>query len=99
MKPRKRRGVWVLDFVDQDGVRRTPSFGKGEAGRERAKAEAEKIERQLRRHCYVAPADLPTFRAESEEWFHGKLTHRPPSRAQWRMHLDRHLLPEIGDVR
>jgi integrase len=99
MKPKKRRGVWVLDFYDQNGRRRTPSFGRGDAGRERAKAAAAEIGRKLQQGTYVAPSDLPTFRKTAEEWFGGKAAHRPASRAQWRMHLDRHLLPEIGDLR
>ena len=42
-------------------------------------------------------ARKPTFRDVAEDWFRSKRNCRTSTLAAWRVHLDVHLLPELGD--
>lgn len=91
-----RKGRWKYDFRDHKGVRHVKATFRTKAEAERA---LRACEEKLDRGIYVSPRELPTFRELAEEWFDGKRAHHPASRAQWRSHLDLHLLPALGHRR
>jgi len=95
-------GLWQVDWRGTDGVRVRKSF--------RLKADAEKRLREVRNsidnHDYVTPKRAPTFRELSDEWFREKVlgvgckrAPRPVTLQGWRIHLDKHLLPRLGERR
>ncbi|MCZ6624945.1 MAG: tyrosine-type recombinase/integrase, partial [Deltaproteobacteria bacterium] len=85
-----------------DGVRVRKSF--------RLIADAERHLRQIKDSvesgAYVTPKTIPMFHQVAEEWFKEKTlgvgckrAPRPVTLQGWRIHLDRHLLPHLGEKR
>jgi integrase len=89
------QGGWRVDFRDQTGARHRATF--------ETRREAETALSDFRRHIsqgtFVAAKEVPRFRQVADEWFAGKREHRPSTQAQWQAHIDRHLLPHIGNLR
>jgi len=94
-KLEQRRGRWVVDFRDADGKRRWESYRT----REEADDALSKRVQQLTKGTYRAPDQIPTFREVAESWLATKADHRVSSYSQWQVHLEKHLLPAIGDLR
>ena len=98
-------GLWQADWRGPDGVRVRKSF--------RLKADAEKHFREVKNsidnHDYITPKRAPMFREVAEEWFTqkkqgviqkgSKKAARPVTLQGWRIHLDKHLIPRLGDRR
>ena len=50
---------------------------------------------------YVSPREIPTFRQAADLWLDGKRRQgcRVTTLAFWKINLDRHILPTLGDLR
>ena len=88
-------GRWRVDFRDQTGARHRATFDT----RKEAENGLGDFRRQINQGSFVAAKQVPLFREVAEEWFAGKREHRPSTQAQWQAHIDRHLLPHIGNLR
>lgn len=86
---------WRLDYRDAEGNRYRRTYER----KKDADAAAAKIKTQMGEGSFVAPKKIPTFRQVAEDWFSQKHNYRPASLSFWRNHLDRHLLPALGDQR
>ena len=89
------QGRWRVDFRDQTGARHRATFDT----RKEAENGLGDFRRQINQGSFVAAKQVPLFRQVAEEWFAGKREHRPSTQAQWQAHIDRHLLPHIGNLR
>ncbi len=89
------QGRWRVDFRDQTGARHRATFDT----RKEAENGLGDFRRQISQGSFVAAKQVPLFRQVAEEWFAGKREHRPSTQAQWQAHIDRHLLPHIGNLR
>jgi integrase len=91
-----KSGRWQIDFYDQEGTRTRKSFDTQKA----AKLVYGNIAGKVHSGEYVPPKNIPTFRAEAEDWLKvGKVRRRQGTLGFWRSHLDRHLFPAIGNLR
>jgi integrase len=68
---RKRRGHWVIDFYDQQGVRRWKTMPKG-ATKEQANKELRAIEDQIEKGVYLPTGRVPLFSEVAKEWLEHK---------------------------
>lgn len=91
----RRRNRWVVDFRDQQGVRRWESYGT----RDEAKAALERRLGQVRKSTYTAPAQLPTLAEVADGWLASKADRRPSTRATWENHVHVHIVPRLGTLR
>ncbi|GEM_PF-368523 len=89
------QGGWRVDFRDQTGVRHRATFDT----RKEAELALADFRQKINQRTFISARDVPRFRNVAEEWFAGKGEHRPSSQAHWQAHIDRHLLPHIGDLR
>ena len=90
-----KTGLYQIDFRDQKGVRHRESFTHLKAADKRLR----EVKGEVEEGRFVDPKRLPTFGVLAEQWYRGKRDHRISSQAQWRSHLDLHLVPAIGDLR
>jgi integrase len=86
---------YQIDYRDAEGRRHRKSY--------RTLKEAQKAQRDIKtaidQGSYVSPHKVPTLREIGAEWLSTKAGHRPASLLFWQTHLDRHLLPALGDRR
>ena len=68
---RKRRGRWVIDFYDQQGVRRWRTMPKG-TNKDQANKELRAIEDQVERGTYLPAVRVPLFLEVAQEWLEHK---------------------------
>ncbi len=88
---------WRLDYrpLGVKGPRRMLQFKtKGKAEQHRADTQV-----KVRRGEYVAPEEIPTFKAAAETWYASKTDRRASHVADLRSRLDKHLLPRFGALR
>lgn len=91
---RKRRGRWVIDFYDQQGVRRWRTMPKG-ANKDLAEKELRAIEDQVERGNYLPVVKLPLFLEVAQEWLeHKKLKLRETTWEVYEGHVRNH----FGDL-
>ncbi len=88
-------GKYLADFRDAAGKRRYKTFDTKKA----ADAWSAEQKRSVRRGEYQPPETIPTFKETADQWMLGKMDRRPGTTEQWQTHLDRHLLPTLGDLR
>ncbi len=87
---RKRRDRWVIDFYDQDGVRRWQTMPEGST-KKRAKEKLKEIEEQVGRRAYLPVEKVPTFEKVAEDWLeHKKLFVRQNTWRSYRGHVEHH---------
>jgi len=91
----RRRGRWVVDFRDQEGVRRWESYRT----RDEAKAALERRLGQVRKSTYTSPTQLPTLADVADGWLASKADRRPSTRATWENHVHVHVIPRLGSLR
>ena len=65
-----RRGVWVCDYIDQLGIRRTPSFGKGNAGKGRADLHLADVLKQGPKASFSGDPNI-TVKVYLAQWLEG----------------------------
>lgn len=68
---KKRRGRWVIDFYDQQGVRRWRTMPKG-ATKSQADKELQAIKDQVERGNYLPVVKVPLFSEVAQEWIEHK---------------------------
>jgi integrase len=91
---RKRRGRWVIDFYDQQGLRRWKTMKKG-ATKEEAKEELRITEEQIETGTYLPAGKVPTFSALAREWVdHKRLKLRETTWEVYEGHVRNH----FGDL-
>ena len=73
----KRRGRYVLDFYDHQGIRQRQALKLGTTMKQARKA-LRKIEEQVSRGIYIEESRIPTFKQLAESWLEHK---RPNLRA------------------
>ena len=90
---RYRRGRWVIDFYDQDGIRRWHTMPKGSSRRD-ANEKCGEIERQVRYEVFVPPKKMPLFATVADDWLEVKKPNiRHSTYEQYKGHVDNHLKP------
>ena len=93
---------WQADYRDDKGVRVRKTF--------RLRGDAEKYIRSQKKAIddgsYISPKQSPTFGEMAELWYGEKVLGvgckrkpRPATLTAWRIHIDKHLLPRLGDRR
>lgn len=92
---KRRRNRWVVDFRDQNGVRRWQTY----TTREEADTALSKLVPALRQGTYRPASALPNLETVAREWFATKSGHRVSSQAGWQVHLETHILPKLGHRR
>jgi len=92
---KRRRNRWVVDFRDQDGKRRWHSYKT----REEADAALTKLVPAVKQGTYRPPAELPTLSIVARDWLATKAGHRVSSQAGWQVHVESHIVPELGPFR
>lgn len=96
---RKRRDRWILDFYDQDGVRRWKTMPEGTTKSE-ANEELGKLEKKIRQGAYTPVKELPVFSKVADNWLASK---RPDIRHStyhgYKGHVENHLKPYFGKLR
>ena len=89
-------GRWIVDFRDQHGRRHRANF----ATRKEASAKLDEVREQVRKRTFIAPREVPTFRAAATEWLQADKAKREPATYEYyRGHLEKHLFPRIGELR
>lgn len=90
---RYRRGRWVIDFYDQDGVRRWHTMPKGNT-RKDANEKMGELEREVRQENYIPPKSIPLFSEVADSWLDSKKSEiRHTTHNQYNGHVENHLKP------
>jgi integrase len=90
----KRRGRWIIDFYDQQGVRRWRTMPEG-ATKAQAKEELRSIEDQVKKGIYLPAVKVPIFSEVAQEWIeHKKLKLRETTWEVYEGHVRNH----FGDL-
>jgi len=90
----KRRGRWVIDFYDQQGVRRWRTIPDG-ATKAQAKEELRAIEEQVKKGIYLPAVKVPLFSEVAQEWIeHKQLKLRETTWEVYEGHVQNH----FGDL-
>jgi len=96
---RKRRDRWVIDFYDQEGVRRWKTMPKGTTKNE-VNEELGKIEKKVRQGGYTPVRELPNFSKVADSWLSSK---KPDIRHStyhgYKGHIKNHLNPYFKRVK
>lgn len=97
---RKRRDRWVIDFYNQDGVRRWKTMPKGTT-KSKANEELGKIEEQVRCASYIPAKEIPKFKELAEQWIDVKASSgiRDTTIRQYKGHIENHLNPYFASVK
>jgi len=96
---RKRRGRYIIDFYDQNNVRRWETMTKGSTLKE-ANERLGEIEKSIRHESYVPNSKLPAFKEVAESWLASKKSSlRHSTYDQYAGHLKIHLVPYFGDMK
>jgi integrase len=92
----ERREAWVARYTDA-GVRRAATFAR----KKDADAYEAEVKTQVRAGTHTAPSNSPTIAEAAEDWLtFVELEGRERSTlAQYRQHVDLHILPRIGHER
>lgn len=90
-------GTFCVDFRDQKGKRLRKTFDTLKAARE-----YDRISKgDVSKGDFVAPSSV-TVASVAEQWYARKKdagTYRYGTLSGWRIHIDRHIIPAIGDLR
>jgi integrase len=89
---RKRRDRWVIDFRDDNDIRRWGSYRT----RKEADHALSKALEKVRKQTYRPAAETPVFKETGTQWLANKQDRRPSTVAQWEVHLHGHLIPTFG---
>lgn len=97
---RKRRNRWILDFYDQEGVRRWRTMPEGTTKSE-ANEELGKIEKQIRYATYTPVKEIPKFKELAEQWLNVKASSgiRHTTLKQYKGHIENHLNPYYENLK
>jgi integrase len=90
-------GTYVVDFRDQTGKRIRKTFDRLEDARTYNKQSIGEISKG----DFVAPSDV-TVKDMAEAWYKRKKdagTYRYGTLHNWRIHIDKHIVPALGDFR
>ena len=86
----KRRDRWVVDFYDQDGVRRWKTLKKGTT-KAQAKEDLRSIEDQVSRGCYTPLSKVSTFKEVADQWVEFKKPYvRETTWSVYKIHVNCH---------
>lgn len=92
---RYRRGRWVIDFYDQDGMRRWHTMPKGSTRRD-ANEKMGELERKVRQENYIPPQSVPLFSEVADNWLDSKKSEiRHTTHNQYKGHVGNHLKPAV----
>jgi integrase len=87
---RKRRGRWIIDFYDQQGVRRWRTMPEG-ATKAQAKDELRATEEQVKKGIYLPAVKVPLFSEVAQEWIdHKRLKLRETTWEVYEGHVRNH---------
>ena len=90
---KKRRDRWVLDFYDQDGVRRWKTMPEG-TKKDDAIDELAKILKKVTHGAYTPVKSIPLFPDVAKSWLDSKEPNiRHSTYQQYKGHVDNHLKP------
>lgn len=90
---RFRRGRWVIDFYDQDGIRRWHTMPKGSTKKD-ANIKKGTLEKKVQQGAYVAPKSMPLSSEVADDWLGVKKPNiRHSTYEQYKGHVDNHLKP------
>lgn len=100
MAIKKLKSGWQADYRDDRGVRIRKTY--------RLRADADRFIREQKdaidNGTYISPRQSPTFEEMAELWYQQKTSGvgckrvpRPSTLSAWRIHLDRHLIPKLGE--
>ena len=93
-----RRGRWVIDFYDQDGIRRWHTMPKGSKKRD-ANIKKGEIEKKIQQKIYTPPKSLPIFSSVAGDWLDSKLGIRDNTKEGYKGHIVNHLAPFFGSLK
>lgn len=95
---RKRRGKYVIDFYDNQGIRRWKTLPKDSRKKDANKALRD-IEEQLEKGIYLPDRKIPTFKTVGENWLQQKKFNiRESTWVMYKRHLKLHF-GEIGNLK
>jgi len=90
---RYRRGRWVIDFYDQDGIRRWHTMSKGST-RQDANIKKGELEKKVQQGAYLPPKSMPFFSQVADNWLASKEPNiRHTTYEQYEGHLKNYLKP------
>jgi integrase len=92
---RKKGETYRVDWRDKKGNRYRQTF--------ELKKDAEdflsQVKVDIKHGAFISAKTAPLFSEVAEQWFENKRNRRPATLSAWRTHLDKHLLPALGDLR
>ena len=68
---RFRRGRWIIDFYDQDGIRRWHTMPKGSTKKD-ANIKKGDLEKKVQQGSYTPPKEMPLFAEVADSWLTSK---------------------------
>lgn len=90
---KKRRDRWVLDFYDQDGMRRWRTMPEG-TKKDEAIDELAKILKKVAHGTYTPVKSIPLFPEVADSWLDSKEPNiRHSTHEQYKGHVENHLKP------
>jgi integrase len=95
---RFRRGRWIIDFYDQEGIRRLHTMPKG-SSRKDANVKKGELEKKVQKKTYRAPETMPLFPAVADDWLRSKVNIRDNTREGYQGHIEKHLKPAFEDTK
>jgi integrase len=96
---RKRRDRWVIDFYDQEGVRRWQTLPKG-INKKEANEKLGELEKKIRQGTYTPIKELPNFSNVADNWLVSKKPDiRHSTHRQYKGHVENHLKPYFNRVK
>ena len=89
--------AWIVDYMDQDGIRRLKTFKT----KKEADAEETKIRHEVSQGTHTADSASVTVAEAAERWIKGREIDgvERSTLAQYRQHIDLHIVPLIGKVK
>ncbi len=90
---RYRRNRWVIDFYDQDGIRRWHTMPKGSTKKD-ANIKKGELEKKVRQGAYTPPKEMPLFAEVADSWLKSKEPNiRHTTYEQYHGHVNNYLKP------
>jgi len=93
---RYRRNRWVIDFYDQEGIRRWHTMPKGSTKKD-ANIKKGELEKKVRQGAYTPQKEMPLFAEVADSWLASKEPNiRHTTYDQYKGHVENHLKPYLG---
>ncbi|MEE9566137.1 MAG: site-specific integrase [Desulfobacteria bacterium] len=96
---RYRRGRWVIDFYDQEGIRRWHTMPKGST-RNEANEKCGEVEKQIRHGTYTPIKDMPPFPKVADSWLASREPNlRHSTFRNYKGHAENYLKPYFKNLK